>query len=125
MPTLKQVHVFINNRRSRIGDENNLDDLQSFVSENLKYVEGVTRDDEIYAFGENFGDGSESLHFQLGLTSKKMMPRVELIGMFHIDATYKIIKYNFPLIFLGITDMERRFHPDLFRKSKSQVKSKP
>jgi hypothetical protein len=40
-----------------------------------------------------------------------MLSRVELNGMFHIDGTYKIIKYNFPLIVLGITDMDRRFHP--------------
>ena len=40
---------FINNRRKRIGEENNLED---FVSENLKYQEGVTRDDQLYAFGE-------------------------------------------------------------------------
>ena len=66
---------------------------------------------ELYAFGENFGDGSDSSHFQLGLTSKKIMSKFELNGMFHIDATYKIIKYNYPLIILGITDMERRFHP--------------
>jgi len=67
------VQDFINNRRRRIGDENNLDDLEAFVNENLKYQEGVTRDGQLYAFGENFGDGSESSHFQLGLTSKKMM----------------------------------------------------
>jgi len=40
-----------------------------------------------------------------------MMSKFELNEMFHIDATYKIIKYNYPLIILGITDMERRFHP--------------
>jgi len=39
------------------------------------------------------------------------MSRVELNGIFDIDKTYKIIKYNFPLIILGITAMERQFHP--------------
>ena len=43
-----------------------------------------------------------------------MLSRVEQNGMFHIDGTYKIIKYNFPLIVLGITDMERQFHPIAF-----------
>jgi hypothetical protein len=107
----KQVQDFINNRRKRVGDENNLDELQKFVNENLKYQEGITKEDQLYAFGEKFGDGSDSSHFQLGLTSKTMMSRVELNGMFLVDANYKIVKYNFPLIILGITDMERRFHP--------------
>jgi hypothetical protein len=40
-----------------------------------------------------------------------MLSRVEQNGTFHIDGTYKIVKYNFPLIVLGITDMERHFHP--------------
>jgi hypothetical protein len=43
-----------------------------------------------------------------------MLSRVEQNGMFHVDGTYKIIKYNFPLIVLGITDMERHFHPIAF-----------
>ncbi len=40
-----------------------------------------------------------------------MLSRVESNGMFHIDATYKIVKYNYPLIVLGVTDMQRVFHP--------------
>ena len=43
-----------------------------------------------------------------------MLSRVEQNGTFHIDGTYKIVKYNFPLIVLGITDMERQFHPIAF-----------
>ena len=110
MPTLKQIQDFISNRKKKIGDENNLDELQKFA-DGLKYVDGVTKDDDLFTFGTNYGDGSESSHFQLGLTSKTMLSRVQLNGMFHIDATYKIVKYNYPLIILGITDMERRFHP--------------
>jgi hypothetical protein len=39
-----------------------------------------------------------------------MLLRVEQNGTFHIDGTYKIVKHNFPLIVLGITDIERKFH---------------
>ena len=48
----------ISKSRRRIGDENNLDDLEASVNENMKYQEGVTIDDQLYAFGENFGDGT-------------------------------------------------------------------
>jgi len=34
--------------------------------------------------------------------------------MFHIDATYKIIKYFYPLIIFGITDLNRCFFPIAF-----------
>jgi hypothetical protein len=75
--TLKQIQSFINNRRQKIGDENNLDDLKTFCA-GLKYSEGITKEDELYTFGEHYGDGSDTEHFQLGLTSKKMMAKVEL-----------------------------------------------
>jgi hypothetical protein len=35
-------------------------------------------------------------------------------GVFHIDATYKIVKYNYPLIVLGYTDLNRTFFPVSF-----------
>ena len=44
MPTLKQIQDFINNRKKKIGDENNLDELKTFV-DGLKYSEGITKDD--------------------------------------------------------------------------------
>ena len=31
--------------------------------------------------------------------------------MFHVDATYQIVKYNYPLMILGVSDMARQFHP--------------
>ena len=45
MPTLKQIQDFINNRKKKIGDENNLDELETFV-DGLKYSEGITKDDD-------------------------------------------------------------------------------
>lgn len=31
--------------------------------------------------------------------------------MFHIDCTYKIVKYGYPLIVFGTTDLKRKFYP--------------
>ncbi len=62
-------------------------------------------------FFDKIGNGSDGEHFQIGLTRKTMLSRVELNGMFHLDATYQIVKYNYPLIILGVTDITRKFHP--------------
>ena len=35
-------------------------------------------------------------------------------GLFHLDATYKIVKYNYPLIVFGFSDLAHRFHPIFF-----------
>jgi hypothetical protein len=65
MPTLKQIQDFVSNRRRKIGDYNNMDELKSFIS-NLSYKEGVTEDHELFVFGAKLGDSSENNHFQLG-----------------------------------------------------------
>jgi hypothetical protein len=108
MPTLVQVQDYINNRRRKICDENNLDDFKEYVK-TLKYQEGVTADHEMFVFGANLGTGNDGDHFQIGLTIKTMLSRVELNGMFHLDATYQIVKYNFPLIIFGVTDITRNY----------------
>ena len=35
----------------------------------------------------------------------------ETNAIFHFNATYKILKYCYPLIFFGFTDVTRRFFP--------------
>jgi hypothetical protein len=65
----------------------------------------------MFVFGENLGSGNDGDNFQVGITSKNMLSKVELNGMFHLDATYQIVKYNFPFIILGVTDITRQFHP--------------
>jgi hypothetical protein len=49
-PTLKQIQDYINNRRAQIGDQNNLDELESYV-EALVYKPDITNDNELFAFG--------------------------------------------------------------------------
>ena len=34
--------------------------------------------------------------------------------VFHFDCTYKIVKYGFPLIVFGCTDIRRKFYPICF-----------
>lgn len=65
------------------------------------------------------GDGSDEEHFHLGFSSRKLISRMKeheamAKGVFHLDATYKIVKYNYPLIVLGYTDLKRKFFPVSF-----------
>ena len=70
----------------------------------------------MFVFGQNIGDGSDDNHFQVGFTSVKLINRMTEFkqGVFHIDATYKIVKNCFPLIVLGFTDLSRKFFPVAF-----------
>lgn len=114
MPSLKQIQDYIKNRRSQIGDYNNLDELKAYV-DYLIYNPDITNDDELFSFGEDLGIGSEESPFHLGFTSRKLLSNLDLYinndhkGVFHLDATYKIVKYCYPLIVLGLTDIQRQF----------------
>ena len=60
-------------------------------------------------FGDKLGDGSDDAHFQLGFTSRTLLQKLLLLGMFHLDATYKIIRYFYPVIIFVI-----KFFPIVF-----------
>ena len=53
-------------------------------------------------------------HAQIMFTSKGLMKNCEKSGVFHIDGTYKLIKNGFPVIVLGVSDIQGSFHPIAF-----------
>jgi hypothetical protein len=81
-----------------------------------KYIETTNRnesdEDDLFFFGEKLGDGSEEHHFSLGMTCMAMLKgALKTENLFHIDATYKIIKYSYPLIIIGVSDAVHKFFP--------------
>ena len=47
------------------------------------------------------GDGSDDKHLHIHVTSKFLMNNLNNSGVHHIDATYKITTYGYPLIVYG------------------------
>ena len=96
-------------------DLNDLDALTKFVAR-LKFSPEMGEKD-LFVFGNKLGDGGEDNLFQLGFTCLTMLKRIKEFnnfGCFHVDATYKIVKFCFPLIVFGFTDVSRRFFPIAF-----------
>ena len=60
------------------------------------------------------GEGTDKSHFKARFRSVKLLKKLDNIGMFHVNCTYKIIKYFYPLLALGITDFDHHFHPIAF-----------
>ena len=56
----------------------------------------------------------QTTHFNLMLTSVKLMKYVEYDGVFHIDGTHGIVKNRFPLDVFAITDRIGTLHPIAF-----------
>ena len=115
MPTLSQVQTYIKNRISAIGNNNNINELKQFL-ESIRYDPEKTADD-LFPFGVQLGNGSDEEHFHLGFTGVKLLERLKTFknsGSYHIDATYKIVKYCYPLIVFGFTNIKREFFPVAF-----------
>ena len=116
MPSLEQVQTYIKNRRKEIGNNNDINQLSLYLND-LKYEFDVTTDDALFTFGIELGDGSDQNHFHLGFTSVKLIKQIEEFQnrvCYHIDATYKIVKYLYRLIVFGFSNIQRQFFPTAF-----------
>lgn len=51
------------------------------------------------------GDGSEDNHFKLHITSRQLMENLSKDGIHHIDGTYKITTYGYPLVVYGVIQL--------------------
>ena len=66
-------------------------------------------------FGLTNGVGTEENPFRLYWCSKKALNNwSEFSKTDHLDCTYKILKYGFPVLVDGFTDINREFHPGAF-----------
>jgi hypothetical protein len=108
IPNLSKIQNYIKYRRIKNGDVKNTDGVSEFVNEYQKKGIADFEMDEPMFFGEEYGNGSDENHFHLGLTSRYLLQNVRKSDFFHI--TYKIVKYNFPRILFGCTDIRRQFH---------------
>ena len=59
-------------------------------------------------------NGSSTNHLRIMMTSKNLMKNCEKEGVIHIDGTYKLIRNGFPLLVIGVTDIQGTFHPIAF-----------
>ena len=54
MPELSQIRHYFKNLRTRLGDNNNIEDIKAFV-DTLEHKPGTTPDDELFVFGKEIG----------------------------------------------------------------------
>ena len=80
-----------------------IDEIKKFIKDNL-YRENL--DDDNFFWSSLYTHHIATLNNNLSLN-----------GMHHIDATYKIKTYEYPLIVYGVIDAVGKFHPISFRIS--------
>lgn len=71
-------------------------------------------ENEFEAFVVNFEVGFEeeggTNHFRFFLSSRKLLKTAGQSKKLHADGTYKLIWQGFPVLIVGTTDMNRKFH---------------
>ncbi len=110
------LQIFIFSLGFKKGDKNNIDEVIKYII-NRFYYDGIDPA-ELFFFGLKFdennkvnvGNGTDESHFNICFSTLKLLKRLENIGMFHVDCTYKIIKYFYLLLVFVITDYARHFH---------------
>ena len=109
IPDKTQLTNYLAYRRRKLGDRNNVDDIKKFILKHLLHSEIDEAD--LFFFGLEFindelviGNGTDKSHFNACFSSLKLLQKLDNIGQFHVDCTYKIIKYFYPLLVFGITD---------------------
>lgn len=106
IPTRKQLENNMAYRRRIIFESSSIDDLKHFIN-SFRFI----NEDKMFIFGEKLGNGDDANHFQLMFSSKTLISKVLNGQVFHIDGTYKIIKYFYPVIVFGCSDVNRKFYP--------------
>jgi hypothetical protein len=119
IPSLQQVQHYINYKRKHLGDINDIDLLKQYILQ--REFDESSVDSQLFTFGCLLGNGTDTDHFQMGFTSIKLLSRIKEGVMYHLDATYKIIKYFYPLIVFGASDINRKFFPICFMLSSHET----
>lgn len=55
-------------------------------------------------------DDDVDIWFRYFVTTRRLLRNAVEGTNFHADATYKMVFHGYPLIIVGVTDLERRFH---------------
>jgi hypothetical protein len=97
-----------------MGNNDDINNLRKYLKE-FRLISDHG-DHDMFIFGCQLGDGSDEDHFFLGLTSMHLIRPIVNFSKdcYHIDATYKIVKYCYPLIVFGLSDVGHQFYPIAF-----------
>jgi len=101
---------YVKGVQRRLRESNDLDHIKKFADEH-RYDQFECTDDDFFCFGSQYGKGTDENHFQLAFSSVNMLRNVENRDLFHMDATYRILKLCYPVSVIGVSDVNRKFFP--------------
>jgi hypothetical protein len=114
VPDVDQINNYLKRSREKVLSEikEEIAQVDSFVKANQ--YDKLINPDKPFCFGSKMGDGSETNHLRVGISTIKLLKNIYQVSldheyMYHIDTTYKLTKNGFPFIVFGYTDKSGHF----------------
>lgn len=111
-PKSKLINFLTKLRREKYGsDKLDFGKLEKWLSENM---EMPAEDNQPFVLDYEVKIDEENVDksiFRFCVSTKYLLRHASSIQILHSDATYKLIWQGFPVLLVGTTDADRRFHP--------------
>lgn len=112
-PTKAKLTTFLTKlRKEKFGSEKlHFGSLQKWLTESSAVP---TSDDEPFIVAHEVNVDEENIEnstFRFFVSTKLLLRNAINVSKFHTDATYKLVWQGFPVIVVGTTDSDRKFHP--------------
>ncbi|KAG4068613.1 hypothetical protein HA402_004954 [Bradysia odoriphaga] len=104
LPTVKQLYS-LNSRESKGQTKISLGELEQFLTDKSPIPH-----DEHTAFVVNFEINYETPCFRFFFSTKNLLRQTSLSKIVHADTTYKLNYEGFPVLVVGVTDLDRHLH---------------
>ncbi|KAG3091407.1 hypothetical protein PC122_g7002 [Phytophthora cactorum] len=120
VPALKQIQNFVYNyRRSTMKNTDIVEDMEEIAAESQ--LSNDLPDTTLFTIGypldedgaPELGDGSDDDPLVIGITTQFLLKAAAWdpdVFVVHMDATFKLVTYAYPVIVCGISDAARQFH---------------
>lgn len=88
----------------------NYDDIGEVVAWCEEHSDVPDNSDEPYVVNYEF-KAKEEQYVRIFISTQRLLTIAVRVNHLHADATYKLIYEGYPVLLVGITDMNRSFHP--------------
>lgn len=109
LPTKRQLYNYLSDRRAQKFGKSGifLGELEQWIFERTAIPED---DNEVFVVSYHVIEGDQP-SFRFNLSTKTLLKTILSTELIHTDATYKLIWQGFPVLIVGTTDKNRKFHP--------------
>lgn len=111
LPTATQIRNFVANQKKG-NNQNTALTLSRLISLCQRYNQTPTLDDEVFILDYSYEIEEDMVNgFQVIFSTRRLLLLSQHAKNIHVDGTYKLVFQGYPVLIIGYSDANRRFHP--------------